>query len=157
MRIRNASIWEHTNVVVVITANFCGPKRHTFYQMVILTKPNTSPIARQWVLCIWWPVYVVAIMSSRLNVSFGNACMTMYKPLREGGVILCPFLEDMEHGIHNKDPHSVRFFALERIHTDVRGGDWDNLILQREARWIHCLAPTQPPGLNDTISYKPFL
>lgn len=57
---------------------------------------------------------------------------------------------------HNKTPHSVRFFALERIHTDIRGGVWYRLILQREAKWIHHLGATQSPGLNDVIRFKPF-
>lgn len=70
------------------------------------------------------------------------------------GVISCLLLEDMERG--NTNPHSVRFFAFERIHTNIWGGDWDGLILQREARWIHHLGAAQSPGLNDATSFKAF-
>lgn len=59
--------------------------------------------------------------------------------------------------MHSGKNSVVKFAALEHKPMDPRGGDPDKKILQREMRWIHTLAATSPPGLNDAMSYKPFL
>lgn len=51
---------------------------------------------------------------------------------------------------------SLKFMALDRIHP-IRGGDFDKSILPTESSWIFNLKATRPPGLNDSISYAPFL
>lgn len=58
---------------------------------------------------------------------------------------------------HNFDANCLHFFALEHIPPGVRGGDYDKLLLQKEARWIHELSALQHPGMNDAFSFKPFL
>lgn len=58
---------------------------------------------------------------------------------------------------HKWDTSVVKFAALERIIPDERGGDFDKKILQREARWIFSLQATVAPGLNESMSYKPYL
>lgn len=62
-------------------------------------------------------------------------------------------------GRHVNFQHSgnIKFVALECIVEDPRGGDFDKRILQTEMLWIHNLKATTPPGLNDAVSYKPFL
>lgn len=69
---------------------------------------------------------------------------------------------DLPLGRHAQDIHQgnfpkIRFSALNRIHPNTRGGDWDKTLLQRETRWIVALQATLPSGLNDCISYRPFL
>lgn len=58
---------------------------------------------------------------------------------------------------HDFNPHVVGFTALEHIPTHVRGGDIDQKLLQLETKWIHTLDATRHPGLNEGISFKPFL
>lgn len=58
---------------------------------------------------------------------------------------------------HNFDLHMIRFVALEHAPTHVRGGSIDQKLLQLEARWIRTLIATIYPGLNETLSFKPFL
>lgn len=47
---------------------------------------------------------------------------------------------------------SFRFLILDCIHPSSRGGDWNELLLQREARWIMELSATSFPGLNTQLS-----
>lgn len=46
---------------------------------------------------------------------------------------------------------------LDHIHPNMRGGEWNKLLLQREARWIMELNATHPPGLSTQLSYRPYL
>lgn len=58
---------------------------------------------------------------------------------------------------HNGLPPKISFLILDRVHTSRRGGDINKLLLQQEQRWIFHQNATQPPGLNGSISYRPFL
>lgn len=58
---------------------------------------------------------------------------------------------------HRFDSQVVKFMVLDVIPQDPRGGDWNRAILQCETLWIERLNATIPPGLNEIISYKPFL
>lgn len=61
-------------------------------------------------------------------------------------------------GLHHRFKFEVaKFFVLEVIPQNPRGGNWDKLILQREILWIERLNAIVPPGLNEVISYRPFL
>lgn len=51
----------------------------------------------------------------------------------------------------------VRFLVLDRIHSGIRGGHWNKILLQCEQRWIFKLGATRFPWLNDMVSFKPFL
>lgn len=42
------------------------------------------------------------------------------------------------------------------MHPGMRGGDWNKTLLQGE-HWLFILNVTSFPGLNEVISYKPFL
>lgn len=52
---------------------------------------------------------------------------------------------------------NFQFLILDLIHPNARGGDWNKLLLQREACWIMELNATHLPGLNTQLSYRPFL
>lgn len=43
------------------------------------------------------------------------------------------------------------------VHPGLQGGDWNKTLLQVEQRWIFRLHATRTPGLNDAISFRPFL
>lgn len=58
---------------------------------------------------------------------------------------------------HKFDSLVVQFLVLEVVQPNPRGGDWDHSVLQRESLWIERLNATFRPGLNETVSYKPFL
>lgn len=59
--------------------------------------------------------------------------------------------------LHHFDCSKMHFFALKHIPPGDRGGDYDKILLQREARWIHELSALKYPGLNDAYSFKSFL
>lgn len=59
----------------------------------------------------------------------------------------------VHHGVFPK----IKFLILDRVHPNLRGGDWNKSLLQLELRWIYNLKANQPPGLNDAVSFKPFL
>lgn len=58
---------------------------------------------------------------------------------------------------HNFDSSCLHFFALEHIPPGDRGGDYDKLLLQKEACWIQELSALKYPGMNDAFSCKSFL
>lgn len=58
---------------------------------------------------------------------------------------------------HNYKFEGFRFLPLERIHIPSRGVNWENIILRVETKWIFKLKAYIPPGLNESILYKPFL
>lgn len=51
----------------------------------------------------------------------------------------------------------MTFIGLEKVNKNPRGGDWDQLILQKETKWIYTLKAKKTPGLNENISYAPLL
>ncbi|XP_040206073.1 uncharacterized protein LOC120937139 [Rana temporaria] len=58
---------------------------------------------------------------------------------------------------HNYRVPHVSFAALDHVLVPDRGGDWNKTLLQREQKWIFRLGATQQPGLNDALSFAPFL
>lgn len=52
---------------------------------------------------------------------------------------------------------TLSFRALDRVHQGPRGGDFENLVLRLESRWIFTLRANHAPGPNGFISYAPFL
>lgn len=58
---------------------------------------------------------------------------------------------------HDHNRTMMGFFALAHILLNERGGDADKRLLQVEAKWIYTLQATRYLGLNENISYKPFL
>lgn len=58
---------------------------------------------------------------------------------------------------HNYDYQGLKFLPLMVIPPPDRGGDWDQALLRAKALWIFRLRADRPPGLNDSISYAPFL
>lgn len=69
---------------------------------------------------------------------------------------------DLPLGRHVTSIHAgsfprIKFLVLDRVHPPQRGGDWDKRLMQIESRWIFYLGATSPPGLNDSLSFKPFL
>lgn len=52
---------------------------------------------------------------------------------------------------------TITFMALEHMPTYIRGGSNDQKLLQLESHWIHLLKATTYPGLNEMLSFKPFL
>lgn len=67
---------------------------------------------------------------------------------------------DLPLGRHVRDVHQgifpkIGFLALDRIHPNPKGGDWDKTLHQRETCWIVALRATVAPGLNSHMSYRP--
>lgn len=58
---------------------------------------------------------------------------------------------------HEYNFTGIKFLPLTIIECPDRGGDWDQLLLQAETRWIFRLKADCPPGLNECISYASFL
>lgn len=53
--------------------------------------------------------------------------------------------------------HSLRFWAIEKVDRNPRGGDYEKLLLQRETMWIHRLNCIAPFGLNEQLDFSCFL
>lgn len=58
--------------------------------------------------------------------------------------------------VHNYVP-TLTFWALEHVEQNSPGEDWNKFVLQWESRWIFGLKANIPPGLNEILSYQPFL
>lgn len=59
--------------------------------------------------------------------------------------------------VHGYEKVHFTFIPLSHIPPSPRGGDWEKLLLLAEARWIYRLNALNPPGLNEALSFKPFL
>lgn len=73
---------------------------------------------------------------------------------------ICNLLSSL--GCHRAMDHGYKqiwvcFTALDRVHPDLRGGDFDRAVLQRETHWIFHLRAVYYPGLNDAVNYKAFI
>lgn len=49
---------------------------------------------------------------------------------------------------HGGDLTNLSFTIIERVNQPPRGGNWQRLVLMREALWIHRLDTCSPVGLN---------
>ncbi|CAJ0918423.1 unnamed protein product [Ranitomeya imitator] len=58
---------------------------------------------------------------------------------------------------HNCDSSLLRVIGIDRILKDLRGGDVRNKLAQLETQWISRLGSLQPKGLNEVMSFAPFL
>lgn len=58
---------------------------------------------------------------------------------------------------HHYQFKGIKFLPLTVIPYSDQGGDWDRTLLQAESRWIYRYHANRPPGLNDFVSYAPFL
>lgn len=58
---------------------------------------------------------------------------------------------------HGCDPRHLRIRGIDRICTNIRGGEINKKLAQCEARWIWKLKTMQPKGLNEILSFAPFL
>ena len=57
----------------------------------------------------------------------------------------------------NHTVSSLRYIGIEQVSKPRRGGDFDSLLLQREAAWIYKLQTLAPHGLNVEFDLRPFL
>lgn len=58
---------------------------------------------------------------------------------------------------HNFDMNVCRFLILDHIVDNGRKGDLDTLTLRSETKWIYTLKANIFPGLNEQLSFTPFL
>lgn len=58
---------------------------------------------------------------------------------------------------HPDNPFNIQFSVIESIKKNGRGGDIDRLLQQKESTWIYRLKSLSPQGLNDILSFRPFL
>lgn len=87
---------------------------------------------------------VTVSMSERPNLSSGMGHTDTFGACRHTTLV--------HQGVFPK----IKFFTLDRVHPNSRGGDWNKDLLQLELQWIYNLRATKPPGLND-VCFKPFL
>lgn len=58
---------------------------------------------------------------------------------------------------HNCDPTKPRIWGIDEVLTGSRGGNIKKLLAQRETEWIFKLEMVSPKGLNECLSFSPFL
>lgn len=58
---------------------------------------------------------------------------------------------------HDCNARLLRVRGIDRILIGERGGNWRKILAQREAKWIYTLDTVSPKGLNDNISFAPYL
>lgn len=108
-------------------------------------------------------VGIVYLMTCGCNAFYvGKAKRPFFHRIRDHVSLVCK--KRMETPIsrhmglfHKFDDTMMRFVALEYVPPGERGGNYDQILLQREAKWISNLDALKAPGLNDAFSYKPFL
>ncbi|XP_069821233.1 uncharacterized protein [Dendropsophus ebraccatus] len=58
---------------------------------------------------------------------------------------------------HPEEPFRIQFQVIEVINRSIRRGDFDNLLLRKEAEWTFRLKTLEPQGLNDQLLYTSFI
>lgn len=58
---------------------------------------------------------------------------------------------------HKYDSGVFKFTAFNRIYENPRGGNFNKRVVQRGTQWVYDSRSTVYPGLNDMLSFKPFL
>ncbi|CAJ0952657.1 unnamed protein product [Ranitomeya imitator] len=58
---------------------------------------------------------------------------------------------------HNCDPTGLRIRGIDKVHMGTRGGNSKQVLAQLECRWIVSLNTMSPHGLNEKLSFAPFL
>lgn len=58
---------------------------------------------------------------------------------------------------HQYDPFVFKFAALDRVYENPRGGNFNQKVLCKEAKWVYDLKATSFPGLNGVLSFTLFL
>lgn len=58
---------------------------------------------------------------------------------------------------HSKDPFGIKFCGIKLIRPNVRRGDLDRLLLQKEAGWIYRLKTVDPGGMNESLLFTSFI
>ncbi|KAM4033170.1 uncharacterized protein ACNLHF_020169 isoform 1-T3 [Anomaloglossus baeobatrachus] len=58
---------------------------------------------------------------------------------------------------HGCNWRQLKFRGIDRVNLGIRGGDITNVLHKKEALWITILDTIKPRGLNDAVSFKPFL
>lgn len=58
---------------------------------------------------------------------------------------------------HNCDPKMLKVRGIDCINSNIRGGNTNKRLSQCESKWIWRLKTVQPLGLNENLSFAPFL
>lgn len=58
---------------------------------------------------------------------------------------------------HNRDPHLVTFYGIDKITPHWRGTDLKKAVSQNETKWLYRLHTMQPQGLNIELDLNCFL
>lgn len=58
---------------------------------------------------------------------------------------------------HEGDPNALRFMAIDKIPPNLRRGDLDKVLLQKETFWIFTLKSVSPGGPNEQLTYTCFI
>ncbi|CAJ0927825.1 unnamed protein product [Ranitomeya imitator] len=58
---------------------------------------------------------------------------------------------------HNCNAKLLRVIGIDNVYVDQREGNWRKTLAQMEARWISKINSVQPCGLNEVLSFAPFL
>lgn len=59
--------------------------------------------------------------------------------------------------VHNCNSKVLKVKGIDKLNPDGRGGDLKQKLAQLEARWIMKIDSLQPKGLNEVVSFAPFL
>lgn len=58
---------------------------------------------------------------------------------------------------HGAKPVGLKCMIIHKLEISNRRGDWDKMLLQKEAKWIFLLNSMTPKGLNNDMSLQCFL
>lgn len=58
---------------------------------------------------------------------------------------------------HDSNASGLKVKGIDKAFRGPRGGNWKKTLTQMESRWILYRDTIQPKGLNEIISFAPFL
>ncbi|XP_071984330.1 uncharacterized protein [Engystomops pustulosus] len=60
------------------------------------------------------------------------------------------------YAVHGNNPSKLKVVGLEKIQSNIRGGDPVPALLRQEARWIFRLGSLSPKGINEDMLFSGF-
>ncbi|XP_069610646.1 isocitrate dehydrogenase [NAD] subunit gamma, mitochondrial-like [Ranitomeya imitator] len=111
---------------------------------------------------------IYALICPCLKIYVGQTTQELRRRIQQHFSNITTAKKDLERGktlssvashffsVHNSQYKGTRIMGLERVQSDIRGGDITLELLRRESKWIFNLNCQAPSGLNEDLLFTGF-
>lgn len=99
----------------------------------------------------------IGLTSRKLKIWVCEHCLDIQKAIQVSDAFTLKPLARHYKDFHGSNPKSSKVKGIDKISLGNRGGNLKKTLAQVESKWIFILNTTQPKGLNEVLSFAPFL